>query len=229
MPIPSTPFAIDILKGPSSKRDTKDLEAGFARRSMMLVRRLLGEDRLIELLAEETVDSSKWWKEISANSNGQWRAARICLSAQGLLSKEFIQWFIPAEGGMLPEPEKLAAHPEHWVVRPSTGSKSMTVLETLGEKPTLFTLAFDVSPPDFVEDEPTFPTKMTGRGYLEDGTQIMELYHQFRDHADGQGFDVDLAIYFPVAAGEDVVECHRQHLLVEFSNWSKQAFEAKSV
>jgi hypothetical protein len=86
-----------------------------------------------------------------------------------------------------------------------------------------------VSPPDFVEDEPTFPTKMTGRGYLEDGTQIMELYHQFRDHADGQGFDVDLAIYFPVAAGEDVVECHRQHLLVEFSNWSKQAFEAKSV
>lgn len=57
----------------------------------------------------------------------------------------------------------------------------------------------------------------------------MELYHQFRDHADGQGFDVDLAIYFPVGAGEDVVECHRQHLLVEFSNWSKQAFEAKAA
>ncbi|KAK4917703.1 hypothetical protein LTR66_016918 [Elasticomyces elasticus] len=199
----STPFAIDVLTGPSSKRETKDLEAGFARRSMMLIRRLLGEDRLIELLRGETVDSTEWWK------------------------KEFIQWFIPAQGGMLPEPEKLAAHPEHWVVRPSKGSKSMTVLETLGERPTLFTLAFDVQAADFVQDEPNFTTKMTGRGYLEDGSQIMELYHQFKDHADGQGFDVDLAIYFPVGVGEDVVECHRQHLLVEFSNWSKQAFEAK--
>ncbi|KAJ5863513.1 hypothetical protein N7455_007581 [Penicillium solitum] len=227
--MPSEPFTIDIMKGPSSKRATKDLEAGFARRSMMLVRRLLGEDRLIDLLRDETAASSQWWRTVSANSNGEWKPARIALSARGLISKEFIQWFIPAEGGMLPEPEKLAAHPEHWVVRPSTESKSMTVLETLGEKPTLFTLAFDVTAPDFVQDEPTFTSKMTARGYLEDGTQIMELYHQFKDHADGQGFDVDLAIYFPVAAEEDVVECHRQHLLVEFSNWSKQAFEAKSA
>ena len=192
----------------------------------MLVRRLLGEERLIELLRNETVASSEWWRNVSANSNGEWRPARIALSVRGLTSKEFIQWFIPAEGGMLPEPEKLAAHPEHWIVRPSKESKSMTVLETLGEKPTLFTLAFDVPAPDFVQDVSTFTTKMTARGYLEDGTQIMELYHQFRDHADGQGFDVDLAIYFPVAAGDGVVECHCQHLLVVFSNWSKQAFEA---
>lgn len=48
--MPCVPFSIDALKGPTSKRGTKDLEAGFARRSMMLVRRLLGEDRLIELL-----------------------------------------------------------------------------------------------------------------------------------------------------------------------------------
>lgn len=225
----SAPFAIDVLKGPTSRRDTKNLEARFARRSMMLVRRLLGEEGLIKLLNEETAASSKWWREVSVKSNGEWMPARVSLSIRGLLSKEFIQWFIPAEGGMLPEPEKLAAHPEHWAVRPAEGAKSMTVLETLGEKPTLFTLAFDVSPPNFVQDEPTFTKKMTARGYLEDGTQIMELYHQFRDHADGQGFDVDLAIYFPVAAGEDVVECHRQHLLVEFSNWSKQAFEARSA
>lgn len=88
---------------------------------------------------------------------------------------------------MLPEPEKLAAHLEHWVVRPSKQPKSMTVLEILRERSTLFTLAFDVPALDFVQDE---PTKMTARGYLEDGTQIIELYHQFRDHADGQGFDL---------------------------------------
>ncbi|KAJ5128908.1 hypothetical protein N7476_007525 [Penicillium atrosanguineum] len=227
--MPSPPFTVEVLKGPDSERETKDLEAAFARRSMMLIRRLLGEDRLIELLRDETAASSEWWQTVATDSNGEWRPARIVLSACGLISKEFITWFIPAQGGMLPEPEKLAAHPEHWVVRPSDGPKAMTVLETLGERPTLFTLAFDVQAPAFVQDDPAFPTKMTGRGYLENGTQTMELYHQFKDHADGQGFDVDLAIYFPIAAGEDVVECHRQHLLVEFSNWSKQAYEASKL
>lgn len=103
----------------------------------------------------------------------------------------------------------------------------MTVLETLGEKPTLFTLVFDVARADFVVNHPAFPTKMTARGIIEGGIQIMELYQQFIDHADGQGYDVDLAIYFPAACGEDVVECHRQHLLVEFSNWSKLAYEGQ--
>lgn len=221
-----TPFTIDIRQGPSTKREPKDLEAAFARRSMMLVRRLLGEDRLIDLLRPETAASANYWRMITAESNGEWKAARIVLSPRGLTSKDFINWFLPAEGGMLPEQEKLAAHPEHWVVRPGTGPKTMTVLETLGEKPTLFSLIFDVVRADFTEDDPTYTTKMTARGFIEGGVQIMELYHQFRDHADGQGFDVDLAIYFPLACGEDVIECHRQHLLVEFSNWSKQAYEA---
>ncbi|KAF9883348.1 hypothetical protein FE257_003564 [Aspergillus nanangensis] len=117
-------------------------------------------------------------------------------------------WFLPRDGGMEPEPEKRATHPEHWVVRPGDGSKTMTVLETLGEKPTLFSLVFGVERAEFVEDDPNFTAKMTSRGYIEGGIQIMELYHQFEEH---------------------VVECHRQHLLAEFSNWSKQAYEASMV
>ncbi|KAE8332948.1 hypothetical protein BDV39DRAFT_199952 [Aspergillus sergii] len=225
----STPYTVNVLQGPNTKQGTKDLEAAFARRSMMLVRRLLGEDGLIDLLREETAASASYWRTITAESNGGWKAARIVLSLRGLTSKDFVNWFLPAEGGMLPEQEKLAAHPEHWVVRPGTGPKTMTVLETLGEHPTLFSLIFDVARASFTEDDPTFTTKMTARGFIEGGVQIMELYHQFKDHADAQGFDVDLAIYFPAASGEDVVECHRQHLLVEFSNWFKQAYEAKGA
>lgn len=221
-----TPFSINVRQGPDAKRETKDLEAAFARRSMMLVRRLLGEDGLIDLLRSETAASTEYWRSVSAESNGEWKAARIVLSPRGLTSNQFINWFLPKNGGMEPEPEKLAAHPEHWVVRPGTGPKTMTVLETLGEKPTLFSLVFDVARANFVKDDPTFTSKMTARGFIEGDIQIMELYHQFKDHEDGQGFDVDLAIYFPTASGEDVVECHRQHLLVEFSNWLKQAYEA---
>ena len=224
--MPSTHFTINIRQGTTEKRETKDLEATFARRSMMLVRRLLGEDRLIELLRGETAASLVYWRDVCSRSNGQWKAARIIISPRGLTSKDFINWFLPKDGGMEPEPEKLAAHPEHWVVRAGTKPKTMTVLETLGDKPTMFSLVFDVASADFVEDDPTFPIKMSARGFIEGGIQVMELYHQFKDHPDGQGFDVNLAIYFPAACGEEVVECHRQHLLVEFSNWSKQAYEA---
>ncbi|KAL2788227.1 hypothetical protein BJX66DRAFT_327314 [Aspergillus keveii] len=197
----SEQFTINVRQGPTANRDAKNLEAAFARRSMMLVRRLLGEDKLIELLRDETAASTEYWKTVSAASDGKWKAARIVLSPRGLSSMDFVDWFLPAEGGMLPDQEKLAAHPEHWVVRPAGAPQTMTVLETLGERPTLFLLAFGLPRAEF-------------------------LYHQFRDHEDGQGFDVDLAIYFPAACGEDVVECHRQHLLVEFSNWSRQAYEA---
>ncbi|KAL3442784.1 hypothetical protein BJX65DRAFT_321162 [Aspergillus insuetus] len=221
----SEPFTISVRQGPKANRDAKDLEAAFARRSMMLVRRLLGEDKLIELLRNETASSTEYWKMISAESGGKWKAARIVLSPRGLTSKDFVNWFLPAEDGMLPDQEKLAAHPEHWVVRPAAAPNTMTVLETLGERPTLFSLAFGLARADFVQDDETFTTKMTARGFIEGDIQIMELYHQFRDHEDGHGFDVDLAIYFPAACGEDVVECHRQHLLVEFSNWSRQAYE----
>lgn len=228
----SVPFTIDIHKGPDAQRETKDLEAAFARRAMMLVRRLLGDERLTELLREETTASNEYWRKVSAESNGEWRASRIVLSPRGLTSKDFINWFLPQEGGNRPEPEKIAAHPEHWVIcasKESKESKSMSVLETLGDKLTLFSLVFGASAADFVDDNPRYSTKMTGRGYIEGGTQIVELYHQFRDHGDGQGFDADLAIYLPAACEDDLIECHRQHLLVEFSNWSKQAYEASKL
>ncbi len=41
--------------------------------------------------------------------------------------------------------------------------------------------------------------------------------HQFRKT--GSGFDALLVIYFPAAAPEDLIEGHRQHLVVEFTDW----------
>ena len=52
---------------------------------------------------------------------------------------------------------------------------------------------------------------------LPDGTIIGHALHQFRET--GAGFDALLVIYFPAAAPDDLVEGHRQHLAVEFTNW----------
>lgn len=224
--MPSIPFSIDVHTGPDTPGGHNDFEAAFARRAMILVRGLLGDQGLTELLRGEISASNEYWRETSSASNGKWRASRIVISPRGLTSKEFINWFLPKGGEERPGPDKVAVHPEHWVICPSKDSSGMSVLETLGDKVSQFSLDFDVTGADFVSDDPTYPTKMTGRGYIEGGIQIVELYHQFKDHEDGGGFNADLAIYFPAACGNELIETHRQHLLVEFSNWLEQAYKA---
>ena len=58
---------------------------------------------------------------------------------------------------------------------------------------------------------------MAGNLTLPDGTIIGHALHQFQETE--TGFDALLAIYFPAAAPEDLIEGHRQHLAVEFTNW----------
>lgn len=217
------PFTIDVHSGPKVQGGIKDFEAAFARRAMMLVRRLLGDQALKDLLHEEITASDEYWKKVSSESNGEWRPSRISISSRGLTSKEFFAFFIPKDYEVTPE--KIAAHPEHWVLYAKPGTREMYVLETLGDKVSQFTLIDDGIAGKFVTDVPGYPTKMTGRCYTEGGVQMGEVYHQFKDHDDGLGFDADLAVYFPAACEDDLIETHRQHLLVEFSNWFQDAYK----
>ena len=222
------PFTIDVRSGPHAPGARRDFEAAFARRAMMLVRRLLGEQGLKDLLREEIAASEDYWKKKSSESSGEWRASRIVISPRGLTSKQFLTWFIPQKGDG-DSPEKIAAHPEHWVVDTRKGLSGIYVLETLGDKVSQFTLVDDGIAAKFVTDDPSYPVKFTGRCHTEGGIHIGEVYHQFKDHEDGQGFDADLAIYFPAACEDDLIETHRQHLLVEFSNWMQAAYDALKV
>lgn len=56
--------------------------------------------------------------------------------------------------------------------------------------------------------------------------KLIDTQCRDRDHEDDGGFDADLAVYFPAACGGDLIECHRQHLLVEFSNWFRDCYKA---
>ena len=195
----------------------------------MLVRRLLGDSGLEELLKDEIAASNDYWKTTAAKSDGKWRPARVKLSARGIRHKEFLNWFKPREGRI--PPENVASHPEHWAVYVDKAKGGLGVCETLGDKVSWFLLKDDGTKSAFVKDDPQMPTKFTGRGYLggEDGMQIVETYHQFRDHEDDGGFDADLAVYFPAACEDELVECHRQHLLVEFTNWFRDCHKALRV
>ncbi|PYH79014.1 hypothetical protein BO82DRAFT_394173 [Aspergillus uvarum CBS 121591] len=217
-------FQLEIKSEFKVQGGCKEFEAAFARRSMMLMRRLLGDERLTELLQDEITASDAYWKKTCAESNGKWRASRIQVSPRGISIKDFHSWFMQEA---TPDAEKVASHPEHWVINTLQGSTDMSVLETLGDKVTLFKMTTVDDVPDFIDQVAEYPIKMKFRGFTEGKVHMAEVYHQFKENADGQSFDADLAVYFPAACGDDLIETHRQHLLVEFNNWFQQAYLAK--
>lgn len=218
----AVPFKVNITQGPEAGGELQDFETAFARRALMLMRRLLGDKGITDLLRGEIDASEKYWQQMSDDSKGKWTPARVALSSRGITSKDFMTWFIPRDG--IISPEKVAAHPEHWSVYVDKEAHGLSTLETLGDRVTHFNLVDDGTASDFVEEMSTHPTKQTGKGYTESGVHMLEVYHQFKDHEDGKGFDVDLAVYFPAACEKDLIETHRRHLLVEFSNWFQDAY-----
>lgn len=225
----STPFSLNVSTNPNRKGSCKDFEAAFARRAMILLRRLLGSSKLTELLQDEIAASNNYWREISEKSKGNWRPSRVRMSVRGITTEDFIAWFLPPPDEKEVDPEKLAAHPEHWVLTNDEESKRLYVLETLGNRVSEFWLALDITAPNFVESEADLNIKMPGRGFTKDGVHVIESYHQFKTHEDKQGLDADLAVYFPAACDDSLIETHTQHLLVEFSNWFQQAYDASKV
>lgn len=220
----SIPFTIIAQSGPSTPGGFKDFEVVFARRAMMKIRRLMGDERLKELLKEEIAEADTYWKKIASESDGKWRAARIVISPRGLTSKEFLTWFVP-RAGEGDTPEKIAVHPEHWVIDTKKGMQGIYVLETLGDKVTQCTLRDEgKGAPEFVAVDESCPMRFGGSLVTYEGTHMAEAFHQFKDHEDGKGFTADLAIYFPAACEEEIIETHRQHLLVEFTNWMQMAY-----
>jgi hypothetical protein len=99
------------------------------------------------------------------------------------------------------------------------------VIENLGEYITRFQIEFE--PPttlwqqrDLYDD---FSIKLSGHGYLDNRTVIGNVLHQFRPRAGG--FDANLCIYYPASVPEELLEQHRQHLVVEFTNWTRRCYE----
>lgn len=224
----STPFSVHDSHGPLDVGTCKSYEITFARRAMNLMRRTLGAERLTELLQEDITRADEYWQSMSEQSNGQWQPARIQLSMRGLGCDDFLDWFLPKGRDDDPDMEKLSAHPEHWAVNAT--QDGIFVLETLGDKVSRFWLKFYYDKAaDFVADLPDHPRKMIGRGCTEAGVPMVEVCHQFRDHEDKEGFDVDLAVYFPSTCEEDLRETHRRHLMVEFRNWFEQAYRSSRL
>jgi hypothetical protein len=208
----ATTVDVTVTAGPTSRGGVADWELYFARRALAKLKSRLGRERLLELLAPDIETSSKALSGWAAESEGRWRPALTHLRVSGLSATEFLAYF---EGIFEQQPKMLAAQPEHFVLGLVDGA--MEIVENLG--PYLARIELRLTAEDQAVGEllADHPIRMVGNATLADGTVVAHLLHQLRDTANG--FDVVLGIYFPQAAPEEVVEGHRQHLAVEFTNW----------
>ncbi|HXB86086.1 hypothetical protein [Mycobacterium sp.] len=203
---------VAVVSGPTSPGTVGDWELFFARRALAMLKSRLGREGLLELLKPDLDDSAEHFRAWVAASEGKWRPAQTELRVKGISAAEFLAYFHSA---IPDQPRLLAAEPEHFVM--TQVDDRLQVVENLG--PYITDLRILLTDDDQAIDDLTadYPVRMVGNVILPDGTLFAHALHQFRETADG--FDVVLGIYFPDAAPAEVIEGHRQHLAVEFTNW----------
>ncbi|KAE8327064.1 hypothetical protein BDV39DRAFT_215249 [Aspergillus sergii] len=219
-----TQFSCEVF-GPITSGTVDDFELTFARRSLTRLKQRLGPHGLLDLFRPDIESSDQYWDETVAKSKGKLRPAEVSVIIRGISAPVFLKWAKSASG-----PAILGGHPEHYqsTLEKVGEENKHTVVETLGSHISYFTISNhgSQSPTDRVSGRDTsYPYTMVGRGYTKSGVNNGEILHQFRDHEDGQGFDAKLAIWFPAAVEDELLETHRQHLAVEFRNFARAARE----
>lgn len=209
---PGTAVRTTVVSGPTAAGSAADYELFFARRALAKLKSLLGQDGLRELLKADTDANDLRWTEWIAQSNEQFRPAVTELSISGLSAEEFFAYF---ESIRRDEAKMLAAQPEHFVF--DYAPDGFDLIENLGPYIHHHHMHFTTDADAIDELLEDYPIRMVGHGTQLDGTVSGHILHHFRET--DEGFDARLAVYFPTAVPEEIIEGHRQHLAVEFTNW----------
>ena len=222
-------YAANVTIGPTIPGTADDYELYFARRGLKKIKDRLGVEATEKLLQPDIDESNEFWRKVLAeNTTNEFKPARIELSIEGLDMKEFLDWFRTRCQKNVSH--MLAGQPEHWVVL-SDEHGDEKVIENLGPWVSRFFIKFEAPSQPFQKADmyDDYPLKLSGHGYTDDGQVNGYVLHQFRPHSARVGFDVNLCIYFPASAPEVLFEQHHQHLVVEFTNWTRHCYQELKV
>ncbi|KAF1988466.1 hypothetical protein K402DRAFT_391698 [Aulographum hederae CBS 113979] len=187
---PPTPFSIAVHANgafsPESSINTWELKA--SRRALLNLKTLLYAQTMLDLLTSKIEAADKYYKEVIAASNGQFRECRTDLKVTGISAGEALQahlrW-LKSDRKELALGRMLPAHPEHYAMPEYEGAEGL--VEVIGEH--MARLRFNSTDPipDFVLEygDPTYPMKNLTIGELEDGTVLFYILHEFRDSEEG--------------------------------------------
>lgn len=120
----------------------------------------------------------------------------------------------------------LQAHPEHYVID-SRPDGTQQVCETTGGAPLAseFTICFGNTEAITIPLRKDCPYRIEGVSVLASGLCIGGARHQFQDMPGGlHGF---LCIDFPKRTPRSIINGHKWHLAIEFSNWVEAAASGK--
>lgn len=220
-------FSAVVESGPTTPGTAEEYELRFARRALRKIKERLGVEAIEKALQPDIEAGEAYFNEVAVrNGPDAFANCGVQLAIYGITLEEFLDWFHTHCTKRVSAMQ--AAQPEHWVVT-SNARGNQTVIENLGETIARFHVTFEPPSKPFQTQviRPDFPLRMSGRGTTAAGTVLGYILHQFRPLKGdaGIGFDANLNIFFPEAAGEELIEQHRQHLVVEFTNWTRACYQ----
>lgn len=160
--------------------------------------------------------SDEYWKKLDFGQDKPMKVSRCHMTTEGISLDEFMQIMKKMQQA---ESILIKTHPEHF--RTVVTDTDIVGIEPFGMygTPTLCNVRFaDVS--DLGEQiqkdrKDDYPLVMTGRAYLRDGlTEINTPFHQMKPLENG--FEAELAVYWPAGVPDDLVMGHSLHLAMEF-------------
>jgi hypothetical protein len=206
--------------GEHSDSTIDGFELFSARRALELLKRKLGRERLLELLADEIAAGEAFLRGHLERSAGAEATGTTTLRAHGITAAVFGAWLGAA---FAREDVMLAGHPEHYAIHAEPG-QNVNIVETLDE----YVCSFFMQPwDDSVTRErelpsaPGGPTVRRSHMLLADGTVIGSIANSFEEESDG--FTARLSVTLPATCAPDVIEQHLEHFAVEFRTWILRA------
>lgn len=182
----------------------------------------LGPEQIRQRLASRLRVSDVVTRATAGISRGA-RTVSICdLFVTGGDATQFVEWFSDSDRPDF-ERSMLAANPDHFLIT-ATPDGQLEVIETTGGSPLPSRFLIDEKDVSTLRTalDPSYTANVSGVAHTSGGKAIGGVRHQFRNTADG--FHAHLLVEFPKAMAAHMINAHRWHLAVEFTNWITFAF-----
>lgn len=205
----------------------KELERAYE--ALKVLRTRVGNEGISQALKSDTDEMEKVFLDAYEKSpKGEYVKAAVEVEVEGVSAQDWTQYFLSLCMSKDEDVIQDKPNPEHYLIDANAGRS--IVIETVGySKPALFTLRRD---PDFSKapealDEDTVAANLSF-GETVDGRDLgWVAFHQFKNTQ--KGMLAKLAIYFPSAVDEAIVEGQKVHLAIEFKNWLSGLLKQKGM
>lgn len=160
--------------------------------------------------------SDELWRKLDYGQDKPMKVSRCHLTVKGLMLSEFMQVMQKMQQD---ESVLIGAHPEHFTT--IVTENDITGIEPFGMygTPTLVHVKFaevsDLGEQIQRDRLADYPIATTGKAYLtDDVTEINTPFHQLKPT--NNGFEGELAVYWPAGVPDELVTGHSLHLAMEF-------------